>query len=290
VTVNANGRAVYTTVLNASGRVDAVFEVPNEFLRQRIVFDFDLTFSPRQLCSPTIAPVNFQLDPRSTLTMRRGGQAPGGFSAVPSEFSPEFLVALDGSHPDQLDYATRVVADIARRTGSALMPRVVDVKAAADASTGALIVANSVALELTSLRPPIGADGSEVQFDLRNELRATINHGLGSIQAFADRPRQRTVILVTTSGAWSLVEPLFGYIDQLPDGWTSLDGDVLAAGQEGIVTNLSIGPGDVTTSTPDDSSRGPAWLAVGAGCAGLALLGLGAVLWRRRRGGDATES
>ena len=101
---------------------------PAELLGQRVNLDFALTFSPRQLCSPTIAPLTFQLDPRSTLTMRRGGQALGGFGAVPSEFSPEFLVALDGGSPNQLDYATRVVGDIARRTGTTLMPRVVDVE------------------------------------------------------------------------------------------------------------------------------------------------------------------
>ncbi|MDT5389723.1 MAG: hypothetical protein QOE04_3364 [Mycobacterium sp.] len=286
--VNVNGHAVYTTALEASGRVDAVFEVPSQFLGQRIVFDFDLTFSPRQLCNPTIAPMTFQLDPRSTLTMGRGGQALSGFSAVPSEFNPEFLVALDGSSPNQLDYATRVVVDIARQTGSPLMPRVVDVKAAANATTGALIVANSTALKPTSMRPPIGGDGSDVQVELRNELRADIDNGLGSIQVFADQPRNRTVILVTTTGAWSLVDPLFGYVDQLSDGWSSLDGDVLAAGRDGIVTNLSIGPDDVPSSSRPDATSWPAWLAVGAGCVAIVTIALGAALWwRRRRGGAA---
>lgn len=285
--VSVNGQAVYTTALGDNGRVDAVFEVPRQFLGQRIVFEFDLSFSPRQLCSPTIAPMTFQLDPRSTLTMRRGGQAQGGFGAVPSEFSPEFLVALDGSNPNQLDYATRAVADIARLTDTALMPRIVDVKSAADATTGALIVANSTTLEQTSMRPPIGGAGDDVRVDLRNELRADINRGLGSIQVFADTPRQRTVVLVTTSGGWSLVDPLFDYVDQRPEGWSSLDGDVLAAGAEGTVTNLSIGPDDIGSSVPDEAPAWPAWLAVGAGCVVLAALGVGAALWWRRRRGVA---
>jgi hypothetical protein len=290
--VRVNGQAVYTTALDNGGRVDALFDVPVELLRQRVNLEFGLTFSPRQLCSPTIAPMTFQLDPRSTLTMRRGGQAPGGFGAVPSEFSPEFLVALDGGSPSQLDYATRVVADIARRTGTTLMPRVVDVKSAADATTGALIVANAATLEQTSLRPPIGGASSDVQIDLNNELRAEINSGLGSIQAFADHPRNRTVILVSTSGAWTLVEPLLGYIDQLPDGWSSLEGNVAAAGADGTVTNLSIGSDD-TSSDPsqDEPTRWPTWLAIGAGCLVLVALGLGSALWlRRRRSGAAANT
>jgi hypothetical protein len=286
--VSVNDQPVYSSPLDNSGRVDAVFQVPGEFLGQWINLAFDLTFSPRQLCSPTIAPLIFQLDPRSTLTMRRGGPPLGGFSAVPSEFSPEFLVALDGSNPNQLDYATRVLAGIARQSGTALMPRVVDVKAAAGASTGALIVANSSTLKLMSMRPPIGGESSDLEVGLRNELRVDINRGLGSIQVFADQPRQRTVVLVTTSGAWSLIEPLLGYIDQLPDGWSGLTGDVLAAGAAGTVTNLSIGPDDDIASTAaQNGTNWQAWLAIGAGCVALAVFGLTAALWWRRHRGRA---
>ncbi|UXA14953.1 cellulose biosynthesis cyclic di-GMP-binding regulatory protein BcsB [Mycobacterium sp. SMC-8] len=280
--VSVNGQAVHSVALDRTGRLDTVFDVPGELLRQRINFEFGLTFSPRQLCSPTIAPMRFQLDPASTLTMRRGGPAPGGFGAVPSEFSPEFLVALDGGSPNQLNYAARVVADIAQRTGTALTPRVVDVKAAADAGTGALIVANSAAVQATSLRPPIGGEGSTVQVDVSRELRADIANGLASIQVFADTPRDRTVVLVTTTGAWSLVEPLFGYIDRQPDGWSSLDGDVIAAGAAGEVTNLA-GTTDVAPSVAEKQTTvSVAWAAIGAGIVVVAL-GLSAALWWRRR-------
>jgi hypothetical protein len=281
--VSVNGQALHTTPLGESGRVDAVFDVPRQFLGQRINLAFDLTFSPRQLCSPTIAPLTFELDPRSTLTVRRGGPPSAGFDAVPSEFSPEFLVALDGSNPNQLHYATRVIAAIARLTDAELMPRVVDVKAAADAGIGALIVGNAATIEQTSLRPPIGGESADVQVGLRDELRADIDSGLGSIQAFADAPRDRSVVLVTTSGAWTLVEPLFGYIDQQPDGWSSLDGDVLAAGAAGSVTNLSIGSEDAAAAPVESRTDNRVWVAVAAGCVVLAALGVAGIVWRRRR-------
>ncbi|MCG7592769.1 hypothetical protein [Mycobacterium sp. PSTR-4-N] len=289
VTVSVGGQAVYTAPLRDTGRVDATFTVPAEFLRQRIVFDVDLTFSPRQLCSPTIAPVTFQLDPRSTITVQRGGDAAGGFAAVPAEFAPEFLVALDGSNPNQLDYATRIVADIAQRTGTPLQPRVVDVKAAAGATTGALIVANNATLEPTSLRPPVTGKSADTQVDLRDPLRADIANGLGSIQVFADAPRNRTVVLVTTSGAWSLVNPLFGYIDQLPDGWSSLNGDVLAAGAAGTVAELTIGPGDID-SPPADGDAVPTALWIALGCAAVAVALVAALVWRRRGAARASSA
>jgi hypothetical protein len=288
--VSVNGQAVYTTALRDGGRVDAVFDVPGEFLKQRVNFDFDLTFSPRQLCSPTIAPMTFELDPSSTLTLRRGGQPLGGFGAVPSELSTEFLVALDGSGPSQLDYASRVVADIARQTDAPLMPRVVNVKDAADATTGALIVANAATLRSTSMRPPIGGESSDVQVALRDELRVDIDRGIGSIQVFADRPRDRTVVLVTSSGAWSLVEPVLSHVDQLPNGWSSVDGDVLAAGAQGSVTELTIGSEDIAQDEARDGADWSTWLAIGAGLLTAAALGLGAVLWWRRRRGEAAAA
>jgi hypothetical protein len=233
--------------------------------------------------------MTFELDPRSTLTVERGGQPLGGFGAVPSEFSPEFLVALDGSGPKQLDYASRVVADLARQTEAPLMPRVVNVKDAAEASTGALIVANAATLRSTSMRPPIGGEGSDVQVALRDELRVDLDRGLGSIQVFADQPRDRTIVLVTSTGAWSLIDPLFGYIDQLAAGWSGLEGDVLAAGAEGTATVLTIGPEGIAPTMQQDGVNWPTWLAIGAGVIAVAALGLGAALWwRRRRGGTAS--
>lgn len=282
VTVSANGQALTAAPLTESGRVDLQLDVPAEFLRQRVAFDFDLTFSPRQLCSPTIAPVAFELDPRSTLRVQRGGGPLGGFGAVPSELAPEFLVAFDGTSPDQLDYAVRAVSDLARLTGAPLAPRVVDINDAADARKGALIVANAATIDRTSLRPPIRGQGSAVQVGVSRELRADVDRGLGSVQVFADEPRDRTVMLITTSGAWSLVERLFGYIDAQPDGISSLTGDVLAAGAGGEVTNLTIGPAASPEADGQESSGVAGWAIAAAVLGVLAIAG--AVVWWRRRG------
>ncbi|WNG87010.1 hypothetical protein C6A87_024980 [Mycobacterium sp. ITM-2016-00317] len=286
---SSDGNVVYTGVLDNAGRLDATFVLRDRAIGQFVSLDFALTYSPRQACGPLTAPITFQIDPRSSLTVHRGGPPPGGFSSIPAEFGPSFLVAFDGSGPNQLGYAADVVAAVARLSSRQLTPEVVDLKTAADADSAALIVANSSALKETSLRPPVSGDGGTLNVGLPSELRASVGSGLGSVQAFADRSRNRSVVLVTTTGAWSLVDPLFGYLAGLDGEWAALTGDVLAAGEEGVPTNLTIfdqaGGADVAEpSAVEASSLPPGAISIAAAAA--AAIGLTAgIVWliRRRR-------
>jgi len=287
VVIRSNGIVVYRAALDNNGVLDATFDLERPTFGQGINLDFTLTYTPREACGPLTAPVSFQVDPRSTLTMRRGGPPLEGFGSVPSEFSPGFMVALDGSGPNQLAYAARAVAAIARLTSSQLTPQVVDLNTAADADTGALIVASSKAIGQTNLNPPVGGDGTAVDIGLATELRANINDGLGSIQAFADRPRNRSVVLVTTTDAWSLVDPLFNYIDGLDGGWSALTGDVLAAGEGGVPTNVAVRDSGNKFEPPARSALPRSlsqWIPIGVGAAVVvAIAVIAAILWSRRR-------
>lgn len=290
VVVRSNGIIVYRAALDSTGVLDATFDLERSMFGQFISLDFALTYTPHERCGPLMAPISFQVDPRSTLTPHGGGAPLGGFGAVPSEFSPEFLVALDGSSPEQLSYATQLVSEITHLTSSPLTPRVVDVRTALDANTGALIVANSATLKQSTLNPLVGGDGTAVDVELPTALRATMDGGLGSIQAFADQARNRSVILVTTTGAWSLVDPLFSYLRGLQGGWSQLFGDLLAAGPAGDPTNLAIrtkadGSTDEAGSPAAEPDSGALpWRGIGAGAGVLALIAIGAALvWSRRR-------
>jgi len=297
VQILSNETVVYGQLLNSSGKLDATFDLDARALGQSIDLNFALTYTPGNLCGPLMAPMAFQVDPRSTLTMRRGGAPINGFAAFPSEFSPSFLVALDGSGPNQLSYAARVVSAIARLTDAPLTPQVVDLSEAADATTGALIVAKSGAIAQTSLNPPVRGDNAEIAFTLPTELTANIDEGLGSIQAFADSARNRSVILVTTTGSWPLVGPLFDYIDELDGDWSALFGDVLAAGAGGTAVNLAIRGGDnpfeAPVHLPQPESLVSKSLALGViAAAGVIAVTLGAgILWiRRRRASSASPA
>ena len=283
--IHANRVVVYQAVLDDTGVVDGTFTLDRRAFGQWVRLDFAFTYTPRQNCGPLISPITFQIDTRSTLAIRRGGPPLGGFGAFPSEFSPSFMVAFDGSDPNQLSYAARVVGSIARVTTSPLMPKVVDLKTAVEANSGALILASSAAIKQTSLDPPVGGDGTSVDFHLPSELRADSDGGLGSIQAFSDKPRNRAVVLVTTTAGWALVTPLFNYLDGLDGGWSQLSGDVLAAGPAGTPTILAIRTESsaALAAAPQAGGRRP-WIKIGLGVGTLTLAAIaGAVIWRWRR-------
>lgn len=293
VVVRSGESIVYRALLDSTGVIDATFDLDRKMFGQYISLDFALTYTPHDRCGPLMAPISFQIDPRSTLTPHRGGAPLAGFGAVPSEFSPDFMVALDGTGPDQLSYATRLVSAIARQTTNPLIPQVVDVKTALDANTGALIVANSASLKQGALNPLLSGEGTAVDVELPTELQVTMDGGIGSIQAFADQARNRSVILVTTTGAWSLVDPLFSYLEGLQGGWSQLSGDLLAAGPAGEPTSLAIrtkagaSTDEVGSASTESSGGKGSWRGIGVGIGVLALIAIGgALFWRRRSSGQ----
>lgn len=286
VVIRSNDRVLYRAALNDSGRLDATFDIQGRALTQNVSLSMALTYTPHQTCGPLIAPMTFQIDPQSTMSLRRGGPPQGGFSALPSEFSPSFMVAMDGSDPAQLSYAARTITAIARLTNRQLTPLVVDIATAVDSHSGALIVAKSSALADTTLDPPIGGDAQTVDIGLPNELRAQIGDGLGSVQVFADSARDRTVVLVTTTDNWRLVDPLFAYLDGLQGGWSELTGDVLAAGAAGVPTNVAVRDISPQAGAPAEAAaRHTPWVPIAVALAALAAVAVVAavVLGRRRR-------
>ncbi len=194
---------------------------------------------------------------------------------------------------NQLSYAARVVAAIARFAKTDLTPQVVDLQSAATGTSGALIVANSNAINQTSLNPPVSGDGSIVNFALPTELKVNIDNGLGSIQAFADPPRNRSVVLVTTTKDWALVDPIFSNFEGSAGDWSQLKGDVLVAGAEGAPTNVAIRP---TGNVFEPGSTASRWWHYGsivggvlAAIAASAVLAVAVSLYLRRRNARLTQ-
>lgn len=277
--IRAGGAVVRTERLGGSGRLDTTFDVPGGRIGQRLGLDVTVTYASRLGCST--APLTFQIDPTSTVQLSRGGPASGGFAALPSALAPTFLVALDGTSGGQLDTAVRLTADVVRQTTAAMTPRLTGLEEAAKSGSGAIVVATADTVRRLGITPPLGAgDGGQVSE--ADGLVANVGGSVGSVQAFVDRPRDRTVLLATTSGGWGLLAPVLGFIDGQSNGIASLTGDVVAAGSAGRASNLSVGnEAPAERDAPSSSWQLWAWVSLAV----VLVIALGAVVmwWRRRR-------
>jgi len=157
----------------------------------------------------------------------------------------------------------------------------VDVKQAAHSGSGALIVADSATVESAGLNPPIAPKKSAVEVDLPPDVVANIPQGLGSMQAFAEG--DRTIVLVTTSGDWSLVNPVFDYLATRPGGWRDLRGDVVVAGAGGIAKNITVRSDGPALRVVETSNRWVPWALLGAATALIASLVVGVAVGLRRK-------
>jgi hypothetical protein len=104
---------------------------------------------------------------------------------------------------------------------------------------------------------------------------------LGVVQAFTDNGR--TVLAISGSGDWSLVDASFDYIRALPNRWASLTGDVVATGAARETVNLTVREGGgLVNEYPGDPWKWWAWATMALG----AFVVVAATTWvliRRRR-------
>ncbi|MGE2722815.1 hypothetical protein [Mycolicibacterium celeriflavum] len=278
--VRSGGQVLYSAELDQSGRLDATFSVPGDLGSRGAGLELAVTYEPAPgACNPRTVPLTFEIDDASTVTVAGGNVSMGGFEALPVGFSPTFQVALGEYDTNYLSRAVAVIAPVQKLTSRELLPTLVDVNQAAHSGSGALIVADSKAVEETRLEPPIASERNAVEMDLPPDVVARIPGGLGSIQAFADN--DRTVVLVTTSGDWSLVNPVFDYLVTRPGGWRDLRGDVVVAGAGGKAKNITIHSNGPALRVAETSNRWVPWALVGATAALIA--GTVAMVTRSRR-------
>ncbi|WP_141562666.1 hypothetical protein [Mycobacterium neglectum] len=289
----AVGDLVLTTVrLDASGRVDSNFSIPADLAARNQDVTVTVRYEPGPGCTPLTLPMNFDIDPMSTAIVRRGGEVSmGGFSALPQGFIPKFQVAFDGSDPDELAHAATIIELIQRLSSTAMLPELVSLEQAAQSDTSALIIASAESVQRNDLDPPIAPQGDNLsQVDLPSSTVIDIDTGLAALQSYAQN--NRTVVLLTASGPWTLAAPLFGYVAGLPEGWRELTGDVLVVGQGADPQNFTVrsdGPTMAGVPSPADvdvhqDSRGwYEWTLLGAGVlVVLAVIGGAIALLRRR--------
>ena len=118
------------------------------------------------------------------------------------------------------------------------------------------------------------------------QIRLAIPDGLGTIQAFSQN--SRTVVLVSTSGSWELVDPLFAYLDDQQGDLANLRGDVLVAGRAGQPELMTVRADGPQAEVDQVGTSWVMWLGISAAVVAIAVLvAVAIMLYRRRFGGSS---
>ncbi|MEP9390756.1 hypothetical protein ABLE94_00655 [Gordonia sp. VNK1] len=278
----SGGQVLHTATLDQSGSLDTEFVIPAPQVAANAPLELRLSYEPAPAaCTPRTVPLTFQIDPSSTAQAEATPVEMGGFSSVSLGWQPSVQVAFDEGNTSQLGIAAALLASVQRTSATPITPIVVPLDQAITSGSGALIVADAAAAH--PLDPPIDVTDTTTTVGLPQEVRLQIPDGLGTIQAFGQN--SRTVLLVSTSGAWALVDPLMGYLDASDGELGDLRGDVLVAGRDRQAQLLTVRADGPVTLVSDVGTAWVLWVAISAIL--LAVIGAGAVVLtvlRRRRG------
>lgn len=279
----AGGIVLNTSRLDRSGRLDTTFTIPAEIAARNTGLVLTVSYQPGAGgCTPRTVPMNFQVDPTSTASVKAGGAVSmGGFSSLPQAFIPTFQVAMDGTDPEELAHAAAIVGLIQQTSPVELRPSLVSLDQASASNSSALLIANAQAVHRHNLNPPIDTDGDVSSIDVPSDVSADIKTGLASVQSYAQN--NRTIVLVTASAGWDMAKPLFEYLNGLPGGWRDLGGDVLVAGQVASPQTLTVRASGPVPLADNPGSSWVKWAWLSGAVVGVAILISGFFLLLRRR-------
>jgi hypothetical protein len=280
ILVRSGSTVVATHTLDGSGVLDVTGDIPAESITSNVGMALELRYVPRQECAPMNDRVTFTLDPTSTVAVNPGTHNRGGFPVLPMAFTPEIDVAIDSS--EHLPYAAQAINLMGQQTAVTLRPRLTEFAEAAASGTPLLAVTGSDELAKAKMNAPLlPGDRNTVEVNGSTATDVDLKGALGVVQAFTDKGR--TVLAVSGSGDWSLVDTSFDYIRNLPNRWATLTGDVVATGAAGETVNLTIREGGgLVNEYPGDPWKWWAWVTVAVGA--IALIAAATwVVFRRRR-------
>jgi hypothetical protein len=281
ILIRSGSTVVATHTLDSSGVLDVTGDIPAESITSNVGMAMEIRYVPRQECAPMNDRVTFNLDPTSTVAVEPGTHNRGGFPVLPMAFTPEFDVAIDTS--EHLPYAAQAINLMGQQTAVTLRPRLTEFAEAAASGTPLLAVTGSDELAKAKMNAPLlPGDKSNVEVNGTTATDVDLKGALGVVQAFTDKGR--TVLAVSGSGDWSLVDTSFDYIRSLPNRWATLSGDVVATGVAGETVNLTVREGGgLVNEYPGDPWKWWAWATLAVGAAAVIAAAAWVVFRRRRR-------
>lgn len=280
ILVRSGSTVLATRRLDESGVLDLTGDIPAESVTSNVGMALELRYVPDHECAPMNDRMTFALDPQSTVTVTPGSHNRGGFPVLPVAFTPDFDVAIDA--PAHLRYAAQAINLMGQQTSETLRPRLTTFDLAAASGTGLLAVGGSAELVDAAMTPPL-LPGAPNTFAVNGspQTNVDLNGPLGVVQAFTHN--NRTVLAITGTGDWSLVDNTFDHIRGLPNRWASLTGDVVATGAAHQTVNLTVREGGALVNEyPGNPWK---WWAVLSSAIGVsvAIAAVAVVLMRRRR-------
>ncbi len=274
--------------LGSSGRLDTSFRIPHQLLTRTTTVQLTVGYSPGTACLPLTPSMTFTVYPWSYVTVSRATSPAGGFPALPTAFLHGMDVALQDNSIPELNDAALTVAGMQSLSSAALNPRLIPFHHAATATVGTVVVADSNGVQALGLHPPLGTTPTELSAAFPGHPKIGLHGGAGAIESFADARNNRTVLLISTTGGWSLIDALWSAI--AGSGWYSLTGDTYATVNGGPATDLAIGTTGISTFTPPPApSTGWTITFVLVGAIALAIIAFSIGIWwatRRRRTAD----
>jgi len=280
ILIRSGSTVVATHRLDESGTLDVTGDIPAESITSNVGMAMEIRYVPRQECAPMNDRITFALDPASTVAVTPGTRNRGGFPVLPMAFTPDFDVAVE--HPDQIRFAGQAINLMGQQTGVTLRPQVRSFADAAASRTGLLVVTSGDQLAKAGMNPPLlpGAANS-VSVNGTPGTDVDVNGALGAVQSFTQNGR--TVLAITGTDDWSLVDNSFDHIRSLPNRWASLTGDVVATGPARQPVNLTVREGGgLVNEYPGDGWK---WWTLLSASLGVTVLiaALVIVVVRRRR-------
>ncbi|HEX9831772.1 MAG TPA: hypothetical protein VGA66_01580 [Mycobacterium sp.] len=279
ILIRSGSTVVATHTLDDSGVLDVTGDIPAESITSNVGMALELRYVPRQECAPINDRMTFTLDPASTVAITPGTYNRGGFPVLPMAFTPEFDVAIDSA--EHLPHAAQAINLMGQQTAVTLRPRLTEFAAAAASGTPLLAVTGSDELAKANMHAPLlPGDPNTVEVNGSIATDVDLKGSLGVVQAFTDKGR--TILAVSGSGDWSLVDASFDYIRALPNRWASLTGDVVATGAARETVNLTVREGGgLVNEYPGAPWKWWAWVTMAVGACAVVAAAAWVVVRRR---------
>jgi hypothetical protein len=286
VEASVGGVVLANQELNGGGSLQLPITIPQPLISRVTDLTLTATYFPAGFsCTGISRTMTFTIDPRSTVTPSLSTGGVGGFTQLPQALVPSFQVSFDHDDVARLNAAVSTVCGFQRISPVLLHPNVVPLSTSKANSLPLLVVATASSIQGDFTAPLQYRGGALYSVASAGGGQVKLATPVAAIQAFDDTAHNRTVLQVTTTSSWDLVQGLFSYLGNTPTNWAALTGDVLAQGQNGTPVNLSVvTSGTSSFSTSSSNNKNLYLLALVVFLVIVAVLSVWATLRYRRRG------